>query len=252
MKILNLGCGKRKMKKYDGFLEISYWDPVKITRENLKRGLLHSAKYAKGSLVDLGCGVKPYKAIFERVVEHYYGVDLKITAEKNYGEATKADLFADITNTGLRSESFDVVLSTQVLEHIPDPRKLIVEIARLLKDGGICIMTIPFVWQLHSEPYDFYRFTKWGIKELFENNGFDILELFPLEGVYATLKQTKTISLYLHLEKSNKLIELYRRIRNLLCIPLLNYLALKFDRFFINDKLCLNYLVIAEKDSHQK
>jgi len=242
-----LGCVKRTLKKYDRFLNISYWDPLKITRENPRRGLLYSTKYATGSLVDLGCGVKPYRAMFEQVVEHYYGVDSEITSKKNYGEMTQPDLFADVANTGLETESFDVVLSTQVLEHIPNPKKLITESKRLLKKDGICIMTIPFVWQLHSEPFDFHRFTKYGIKELFENNSFDILELFPLEGAYATLKQTKIISLYLHFETNNKVIELYRRIRNLLCIPLLNYLALKFDRVFYNDKLCLNYLVIAKK-----
>lgn len=246
MKIFRFGLWQKK--RYDGFLKIPYWSPVKITRENLKRGLSYSrTKYAKGSLVDLGCGVKPYKAMFERVVEHYYGVDLKITAEKNYGEATKADLFADITNTGLPSEQFDTVFSTQALEHISDPKKLISEVVRLLKDGGICIMTIPMVWQLHSEPFDYFRFTKYGIKELFENNGLSILELFPLEGAYAALKQTKIVSLYLHCKKSNNFIEFCRKIRNLICIPLLNFLALKFDKIFYNDKLCLNYLVIAKK-----
>lgn len=235
------------MKKYDRFLNISYWDPLKITRENLRRGLLYSTKYATGSLVDLGCGVKPYKTMFEQVVEHYYGVDYKITSEKNYGEMTQPDLFADVANTGLQSESFDVVLSTQVLEHVPNPKKLITESKRLLKNDGICIMTIPFVWQLHSEPFDYYRFTKYGIKELFVNSGFRVLELFPLEGAYATLKQVKIISQYLYCKRNNKFIKLYRKIRSLCCIPALNFLALKFDRFFWNDKLCLNYLVIAKK-----
>ena len=162
------------MKK-DEFLEVSIRDPLMLTRKSLKNGIVHALEYARGDMIDLGCGQKPYRELFEEKVKSYYGVDLEAAAEKNYGELTKPDIFADVTDTKLEGSSFDTVLSTQVLEHIAEPEKFICEAARLLKREGICIMTIPMLWKLHSEPFDYYRFTEYGIRHLFEKNGSQAL-----------------------------------------------------------------------------
>ena len=81
---------------YDGFIKVSYFSPIKITRENILKGLQNVvSKYAKGKLVDLWCGVKPYESLFKPYIKSYYGVDYPTTSESNYGHNTKADLFVE-------------------------------------------------------------------------------------------------------------------------------------------------------------
>lgn len=230
----------------DEFIHISYWSIVKIARDNILNGLKSNAKYASGKLIDVGCGTKPYESLFSPFVDSYFGVDYPQTMVSNYGAQTKADLFADCSETELPDCSFDTLLSTQVIEHIYDTKKFINECYRILASGGIGIFTIPFVWQCHSEPYDFYRFTKYSIKRLFSESGFEVLKIENLEGAYATLIQTKIVSL-LGREHSNLFVKIICRLRNLLLIPYLNYKALHLDRIFYSDKLCLTYLLIVKK-----
>jgi len=232
---------------YNDYVNISYWSLIKITGEGILKGMKHSAPiYAKGKLVDIGCGFKPYKSIFDPYVNSYFGIDYKETADANYGSNTKADLYVDCTETGMPSESFDTLLSTQVMEHIYDTKKYIFECHRLLKKGGKGIFTIPQTWQCHGEPYDFYRFTKFSIENLFKEYGFKIIELKPLNGAYSTVIQTKIVSVYFR-ETSGIFFRLVKAFRFFFIIPVLNYKALLFDKLFWNDKLCLNYLLVVEK-----
>jgi hypothetical protein len=60
---------------------------------------------------------------------------------------------------------------------------------RILSPGGIVILTVPFFWQIHEPPRDFYRYTKFGLKHLFEKGGFDIIEIIPLTGFFITIAQ---------------------------------------------------------------
>lgn len=235
------------MKHLNEFSETSYFSDVKITRTNIYNCLTKTArKYAKGKLVDLGCGVKPYENIFKPYIDSYFGIDFPTTAEGNYGSETVADLYIDCTDTKISSESFDTLLSTQVIEHIFDTKKYVEECFRLLKKDGIGIFTVPFVWQCHAEPYDFFRFTKYSLEKLFVEQGFEIIELKELEGAYATLIQTKIISIY-GFPSQNILIKIIQKIIRIFWVPVLNFCALNFDKLFYNNKLCLNYLLVVKK-----
>lgn len=233
---------------YDDFLTISYWSPVKITRENIKRALSHAApRYAKGKLVDLGCGTRPYEPLFAGYVESVFGVDHEETAGANYGTATRADLFADCTNTGLEAGSFDTLLSTQVIEHIPDTGAYIRECGRLLKPGGFGIFTVPLTWECHAEPHDYFRFTRYALRQLFTAEGFEIVELRPMEGAYATVAQTRIVSLLFGNDRMWLPARLFNAIRRRIVLPWLNWKGLHLDRIFFNDRLCLNYLLVVKK-----
>jgi len=226
----------------------SYFDVFKIAGELLSRKLEEFAsRYAQGRLIDLGCGARPYEKIFAPYIDSYFGVDSRETAEAHYGESTKADLYADCTDTKLESGSFDTLLSTQVIEHIYDHRKYIAECRRLLRAGGIGIFTIPFVCECHAEPHDYFRFTRYGIQRLFEEQNFTVLDLVPLGGAYATLIQVKIMSLY-YREPRNLAHRVFRKLRNTIMVPLLNFLALHLDKWFWNDKLCINYAVVVQKE----
>ena len=191
---------QNKIEKYieDNFINVPLTHPTFIANRNLYNALIKIAPiYAKGKLIDLGCGVKPYEKLFRPYVDDYFGVDLKDTASANYAEMTCADLYIDICNTKLIGGSFDTLLSTQVLEHIYDTKSYLAECYRLLQMGGVAIFTVPQSYECHAKPYDYYRFTEFSLKKLFEEQGFEIVELFPLEGAYATLQQLKIVSVIL-------------------------------------------------------
>jgi SAM-dependent methyltransferase len=139
------------------------------------------APYSRGRLLDLGCGEKPYFDVFKHRVDSYIGLEHPMTLHKN----DKIDLFGDACNLPFADESFDTVVSFQVMEHIPEPDKMIAEVNRVLVTGGHAIFTTPFMWGIHEAPNDYYRFTKYGLRYLFEKNGFEIRELLANTGFWA-------------------------------------------------------------------
>lgn len=226
---------------------VSYRSDAKITSELLWTGLARAAEsYARGRLIDLGCGTKPYEQLFLPHVTQYFGVDWESASSAHYGSATRADHFADCTDTKLEAGSFDTLLSTQVMEHIYDTQAYLRESSRLLKMGGVGIFTVPFVWPTHAEPYDYYRFTQYSLEKLFEQHGFTVEKIEPLGGAYATLMQMRIIALYCRPSK-NLSYRIFRTIRNAVMIPVVNFMALHLDRMICNEKLCLNYAVIVRK-----
>ena len=141
--------------------------------------------YAKGKLIDIGCGNKPYFSRIEPFILDYTGLDHNDTIH----DKSKIDLFGSAYNVPIQNEYFDTVFCTEVLEHLEEPDKAIKETNRILKNGGYAIYSMPLFWHLHEEPRDFYRYTKYGLKYLFEKNGFEIVELIPLSGFWVTFGQ---------------------------------------------------------------
>ncbi len=143
-------------------------------------------KYAKGKLLDIGCGNKPYENMIRPYVTEHIGLDHEDTLH----DRSKIDLLGTAYDISVEDEYFDTVLCTAVLEHLEEPDKAIKEANRVLKTGGgYAIYTVPLLWHLHEEPRDFYRYTKYGLKYLFEKNRFEIVELKPLSGFWVTFGQ---------------------------------------------------------------
>src|SRR5260370_1236948 len=78
--------------------------------------------------------------------------------------------------------SFDSILLSDVLEHIPTPDRLWREMGRLLKPGGKLLLSVPFFYWLHEEPYDYYRYTKYALQRFAEATGFEIILIKELGG----------------------------------------------------------------------
>lgn len=100
------------------------------------------------------------------------------------------DLVSDITHIPVENESFDVVLCSEVLEHIPDPTKALDEFRRILKFDGVLILTAPFASNVHFAPYHFSSgFSKYWYEHHLEARKFNILELSPNGDWYDVLRQ---------------------------------------------------------------
>ena len=145
---------------------------AKLTRVTLDRFILSHA--SNGRTLDLGAQNGPYASHFPRRV----ALDLR--------PASGVHVIGDAQALGLADASFDVVLCTEVLEHVPEPQRAVDEMFRVLKPGGRLLLTTRFLFPIHDAPHDYFRYTKYGLRHLFETNGFDVVEITALSGFWLT------------------------------------------------------------------
>lgn len=149
------------------------------------RILLHNqvkdaAHYAKGIILDIGSGgYLRYRHLFGNC-ESYVTLDIR--------PRNKPSIIADAHGLPIKSSTIDTVLCAQVLEHLEEPSKVVKEFWRVLQKGGICIVTVPQINELHEEPSDFRRFTKYGLLELFKHS-FEIICLEQRGGFFSATGQ---------------------------------------------------------------
>ena len=138
-----------------------------------------AAELDGATLVDYGCGEMPYRPLFEKRVSRYIGVDLpdNPAAEASLDEGGRMDL---------PDASADVVLSTQVLEHVDDPRAYLAEAYRVLKPGGLLLLSTHGIWWYHPHPQDLWRWTGAGLQRLIETSGFEPIERRGVMNLAAT------------------------------------------------------------------
>lgn len=134
-----------------------------------------------GALVlDVGAGDAPYRSLFDRVV--YESIDF-CKVDKPYAAPTYV---GDATSIPVHDGRYDLVLMTQVMEHLPEPLKVLREIHRVMKPRATLWVSCPLFYQEHEQPYDFYRYTQFGLRHLFCLAGFQVDELEWLEGYSAS------------------------------------------------------------------
>src|SRR5262245_519699 len=121
------------------------------------------------TVIDVGCGQSPYRSLVAHF-PHYIGLD----APGHPDSGDSPDVLADAGELPFRSASADLVLCTEVIEHVTDPVRLLFEAHRVLKPGGSLILSAPFTWHLHDEPHDYWRFTEFGLRLLVERPGFRV------------------------------------------------------------------------------
>jgi len=147
---------------------------------------MESLGLATGAAVaDIGCGAKPYQQYFPGAVR-YLGIDLPVERSANKLQK-RADVFADLRRLPISAECFDIVLCTQVLEHVPEPERVIAEAQRILRSGGLLILSVPFMAAEHEEPRDYFRFTSFGIIELLQRCGFEAVQVKKQFGFWSAI-----------------------------------------------------------------
>lgn len=194
------------------------------------------ARYAKNKKVlDVGAGRLAYKPLVTKYTQKYVSSDF----DKTHPDL---DVVTDIETMSFNDRSFDVVLCSQVLEHVPHPWVALAEIKRVLKKDGIGIITVPLFGYIHNAPYDFYRYTHYGLKSLAHDAGFSVVTVAPLGGFFCYLGYVRS-SAVMSLFGVPVLGEVLYLVN-----MLLSKLEIVLDSLLKTDKLFpLNYLMIVRK-----
>lgn len=135
----------------------------------------------KALVLDAGSGSAPYKQLFEHAT--YESADFE-QVNKEYANSTYT---CNLDNIPVEDCRFDYIIFNQVMEHLPNPKKVLLELNRVLKPDGKMIYTGPLFYEEHEQPYDYYRYTQFGLHELFSSTNFTIDRLDWLEGYYGTV-----------------------------------------------------------------
>lgn len=136
-------------------------------------------KYARGNLLDLGCGNAPLFETYRSLVDSVWCVDWPFSIHQQ----KHIDVFADLTKPlPLRDGSFDTVVLSDVLEHIPNPECLVGEIGRVMRSSGHVIIGVPFFYWLHEAPHDFNRYTRYQLERFYKLAGLEVVQITEVGG----------------------------------------------------------------------
>ena len=134
-----------------------------------------------GVLYDFGAGIQPYKDDILKTASNYISVDWP-----NTFHGLRADIVADLNHSlPIDSSVADTIVCFQVMEHLCEPQTMLNEAIRILKPGGKIILSVPFQWWIHEEPYDYFRFTRYGLQYMLTKAGFIEIEVEEVAGFWS-------------------------------------------------------------------
>jgi SAM-dependent methyltransferase len=203
---------------------------------SINKKIAKSLSY-NGRVIDLGCGTAPYKHDILKVADEYIGVDWK----NSLHDQSHVDVFADLCKPlPFPDEHADTVVSFQVLEHLPEPELFLSECYRILKRGGRGFITVPFMWNVHEAPHDYYRYTRYGLKYLLKKVGFYEIDIKENTGFW----QMWILKFNYHTTR------FARGPLKLFWIPIWwlgQMIAPILDKYDIHPEECASYTVVARK-----
>lgn len=168
-------------------MRLSPTDPKYLLRKSKQQVIKYYANhYARGRLLDLGCGSASHRQFFSGRVESYTGLDYPVTSQHMGYGASRFDIAGDVRALPLKTSCADAVMLLDVLEHIFEVDEVLADVARILKKGGTLLLTTPFIYPLHGKPYDHYRFTSYSLEKLLGNHQLRVSEHIIL-GYYGTV-----------------------------------------------------------------
>lgn len=128
-----------------------------LQNKTIYRDLRPVTSCATGMVLDVGCGQSPYRHLVERDSCTYRGIDIEAADEFDYQNADVVRF--DGENIPFPESTFDLIICTEVLEHVHRYEKLVEEMHRVLKPNGTIIATVPWSARFHYVPHDYFRYT---------------------------------------------------------------------------------------------
>lgn len=140
--------------------------------------------HAGGVLADLGCGRVPLYQCYADLVDEVICIDWENTAHPN----PHVDHVADLNEAlPLPDERVDTVLATDVLEHLSRPDQFWAEVTRVLRPGGRLILGVPFLYWLHEQPHDHFRYTSHRLARYCQEHGLELISLDAYGGPFSVV-----------------------------------------------------------------
>lgn len=202
-------------------------EPWLIDRK-FERALRQLKGHASGQLLDVGCGRKPFAALYAGAVSRHVGVDLPGASLVPWDSLRlRADVAGDAQALPFRSAAFDTLLSTHMLVHVPEPAQAVSEMSRVLKPGGHLILSARQMWHVYT-PRDYYRFTASGLRHLAQQQGLEVVTIVPVGGFVGRIG----IKLTYRLQRLNR-----RKIRWITAIPVGLLVLVTQTVFYVLDAL---------------
>ena len=132
-------------------------------------------------ILDAGAGDCQYKDLF--IHAKYESTDFEDVFDQNFKD--KHTFTCDLSNIPRKTNFYNVIINTQVLEHVPEPQNVLNELYRVLKKNGKLFVTVPQCWGIHGkEPYNYFFFTKFGLEKMLKSAGFKIKFIRPRGGLF--------------------------------------------------------------------
>lgn len=218
--------------------------PAYLTRNGLLKAIQYFSPRLKGRMMDLGCGSKPYRSLFD--VEEYIGVEYDNPGHPHEGEPV--DVFYDGKTLPFSNESFDGVFSSEVFEHVFNLEEILAEVHRVMKKGGKLLFTCPFVIGEHEVPNDYARYTVFALRHLLEQKGFRIVEVRKTGNFILAVMQLRIMYWHLHLLPLVRKIPVMRSVLRFIIYTSMNGGALLLNAIFPKrTDLYLNNVILCEK-----
>ncbi len=140
----------------------------------------HSALIGAGSrIIDIGGKKEGKRGLFDITK---YGTNVTYV---NIDEKNNPDILADATNLPVNDESYDIAIMGELLEHVPDPRAVLKEAFRVLKNNGVALITVPFMYPIHGDPDDYGRYTESFWEKVATDLGFKVSSIKRQGGMFA-------------------------------------------------------------------
>jgi SAM-dependent methyltransferase len=219
------------------YIGIVYMEPV----------MREVKSFVRGTMLDIGCGTRRYESIFSDAVDTYFGLDWPETK----GRALP-DVIGDAMNIPFMDASVNVVLATELMEHLPSPHKFLMEVARVMREDGVLILSVPFMEPIHEEPRDYYRFTPFSLRLLLEQHGFLIRKIWNKGGWWSVvLGSFINQSLYDWATSRDKDGHRHYTFLTYMMLPicaLSQWLAYQLDRVFHSQRYTLGYTLVAVRE----
>jgi len=220
-----------------------------VSKVRLHRSASRLIPRLSGRVLDVGAGVQPFRRYLRP--DHEY-VAMEVAASRS-GQVT-----GDARHMPFASEVFDGIICTEVIEHVDDPALALREIGRICRPGARLYLSAPMTWGLHYEPYDYFRYTRYGLESLLRRCGFQVEETVRIGGLFtmvlARLLDAGITLLYRMAFPLKYLMGSSRRVTFVSAVVfpaviLLDSLATLLDAVFPGtDRDCLAWAVLARKE----